>query len=267
MNKIIFLILFLVFNIIFAEQTIVIAASPIPHAQILKLIKPLLKKQGINLIIKEFDGAREMDNALIQKSVDANYFQTIGYLRQYNKESNSNLVSIALMHNEPLGLYASNSKKMQQYKKTKKLSMLPKNTIIAIAADVVNQNRGLRLLEANGFITLNPKKTTVTIKDIVENKYSLIFKELDPTIMSRIIKIGDVDLAIINSNCALLSNINPKSDSVLLEKPQKDNINLVVVRPNEANQPKFQKLVTALHDKSVKSYIEKTFKGAVVPAF
>ena len=254
---------------ILADETIIIGANPIPHAQILKFIQPALKKQGITLVIKEFDGYRELNTGLIQKSLDANYFQSTAYLQQYNIETGSNLVKLVAIHNEPIGLYASNSIKIKEFKKTKNLAKLPKNCIIAIGTDVVNQNRALKLLEANRMIKLKSKSkiSYFSIKDITQNPYGLIFKELDAAIMPRIINTGDIDLAIINSNYVLLSNLNPTKDAIFIEIPQKENDNLVVVRADEIQLPKIKKLALALQDKSVKMYIKKQFNGAVIPSF
>ena len=178
-------------------KTIVIGASPTPHAIILKEAAKLLKDRGYDLQIKEFSDYVLPNTALEGKELDANYFQHQPYLDSFNKEKGTNIVSAGSIHYEPFGVYAG---------KTKALADLKDGATIAVPNDTSNEARALLLLQAQGLIKLKDGAgITATQKDISENKKNLKFVEIEAAQLVR--SLPDVDLAVINGNYALQGNL------------------------------------------------------------
>ena len=88
-----------------AGATITVAASPAPHAEILKIAKEILAARSITLDIKEFTDYVQPNNVVESGEIDANYFQHTPYLEDFNQENGTHLVAVATIHVEPLGLY------------------------------------------------------------------------------------------------------------------------------------------------------------------
>ena len=170
-----------------------VAASPVPHAEILEFVKPALAKEGVNLKVKVFTDYVQPNVQVAEKRLDANFFQHQPYLDEFNKSKGTNLVSVAAVHLEPLGAYSS---------KYKKLDELKDGATVVIPNDATNGGRALLLLDKAGLIKLKDSKNILsTPKDIVENKKNLKFRELEAATIPRVLT--QVDLALINSNYAL----------------------------------------------------------------
>ena len=255
-----------VLNVVYAEETITIAASPVPHAEILKQVQPILKKQGIDLQIKEFDDYIQPNLLVQQKQLDANFFQHRPYLAQFNSEHGTNLVELVGVHIEPMGLYASNNPKLKGFIALKQSSKLIKGAIVGVPNDTTNEGRALQLLQANGMIKLAANVKYPTKKDIVANPYNIVVKELDPAMLPRALNAGELDLAVINSNYALMAKMNPTKDAIFIESSKSPYVNIVAVRPDELREPKMQALAKALQSQVIKDFINKNYKGAIVPA-
>lgn len=251
----------------FADETIVIAASPVPQADILKQIKPMLKQQGIDLQVKEFSDYVQPNLLVQQKQLDANFFQHRPYLAQFNKEHHTTLVELAGVHIEPMGIYASKDTKMVAFANSKDISKLPKGIAVGVPNDTTNEGRALLLLQQHGILTIKAGIKFPTKKDIVTNPYNVQIKELDPGMLSRTLVSKQLDLAVINSNYALQSGLNPTKDAIYIEDAKSPYVNIIAVRPDELNEPKMKALAKAINSQQVKDYINKTYKGAVVPAF
>lgn len=251
----------------FADETIVIAASPVPHAEILKQIKPVLKAQGIDLQIKEFNDYVQPNLLVQQKQLDANFFQHRPYLAQFNKEHGTTLVELVGVQIEPMGLYASKNPKLKDFIASKDASKLPKGAIVGVPNDTTNEGRALLLLQANGVIKITPGVAYPTKKDISSNPYNIVVKELEPAMLPRSLLSNQLDLSVINSNYALTANMNPLKDAIFIEGSKSPYVNIVAVRPDELNEPKMKALAKALNSQQTKDFINKTYKGAVVPAF
>lgn len=240
---------------------IVVGASSVPHAQILKVAQEVLKDQGYDLVIEEFTDYVQPNLALEGKNLDANYFQHKPYLDDFNAENKTNLTSLAAIHYEPLGLYPG---------KTKTVAELKDGAQVAVPNDTTNEARALLLLEAQGLIKVNPKAgLKATINDITENPKKLKVVELEAAQLAR--SLPDVDLAVINGNYAIQAGLNASTDA--LAKEEKDSLaattfaNILVVRVGDENREDLKALAAALQSEKVKSYIEETYKGAVVPVF
>jgi D-methionine transport system substrate-binding protein len=240
-----------------AEATLTVAATPVPHAEILKEIKPLLAKQGVNLEIKVFTDYVQPNMQVAQKQLDVNFFQTEPYLDAFNKERGTNLVKVVGVHIEPFGAYS---------KKYKSIDQLPDGANVVIPNDPSNNSRALLLLAKHGLITLkNPNDRLATLKDVATNPKNLKFRELEAAMLPRVL--DEVDLALINTNYALAAGMNPVKDALLIEDKDSPYVNFLVSRPDNKDDPRVQKLAAALTSPEVKAFIEKNYNGAVLPAF
>ncbi len=239
------------------EVTLKVAATPVPHAEILKFVQPKLKEQGVNLEIKEFTDYVQPNVQVYEKQLDVNFFQHIPYLQQFNKDQNMNLVEVNAVHIEPFGAYS---------KKIKKVDELADGATIALPNDPTNLGRALSLLEKNGVIKLKEGVgVSGTVKDVVENKKNVQFKEVEAAMLPRVLE--EVDLALINTNYALEAKLVPTKDALFIEDKDSPYANYLVARPDNKDSDAVQKLAKALNTPEVKKFIEDTYKGAVVPAF
>ena len=242
------------------DKTIVVGASPTPHAEILKAAENVLKEKGYTLKITEFQDYVQPNMALENKELDANYFQHKPYLDEFNEKNGTKLVSAGAVHYEPLCLYAG---------KTKSLAELSDGATIAVPNDTTNEARALLLLEANGLIKLNPDAgLSATPKDITENPKNLNVQELEAAQLGR--SLQDVDMAVINGNYALQADLKVTD---ALAKEEKDSeaaqtyANVVAVREGDENSDKTKALMEALKSDDVKKFIEDTYQGSVVSIF
>ncbi|KIH80537.1 MetQ/NlpA family ABC transporter substrate-binding protein [Pseudomonas batumici] len=240
-----------------AGEKLVVAATPIPHAEILELIKPTLAKEGVDLEIKVFTDYVQPNTQVAEKHLDANYFQTKPYLDGFNKGKGTNLVTVIGVHVEPFGGYS---------KKVKSLAELKDGATVAIPNEGSNSGRALLLLQKAGLITLkDPTNALSTPKDIVKNDKHLKFKELESALLPRVL--DQVDLDLINTNYALEAGLNPAKDALLIEGADSPYVNFLVARPDNKDNAAVQKLAKALTSPEVKAFIAEKYKGAVLPAF
>ncbi len=236
---------------------IVVGATPNPHAEILNVVKPILAKEGVDLEIKEFTDYVTPNTALADKQIDANFFQHVPYLEDFEKKKNVKLVPLVKVHVEPMGAYS---------KKIKSKDEIKDSATVAIPNDATNEGRALLLLQKEGLIKLKDSNgLTQTPRDIIDNPKHLKFVELEAPQLPRTLQ--DVDLAIINTNFALEANLNPLKDAIFMEDKDSPYANVLVVRPDNQNDPAIQKLAKALNSEEVKKFIEDKYKGAIVPAF
>lgn len=240
-----------------ATTTLKVGASPVPHAEILNLVKGDLKNEGVNLEIIELTDYVTPNLMLADKEIDANFFQHSPYLKTFSKEKGLKLSALPGIHVEPLALYS---------KKYKSVKEIPSNSIIAIPNDPTNGGRALILLHNNGVITLkNPTDLLATELDIKENPKNLKFNPLDSAQLPRVLP--DVAGAIINGNYALEAGLNPVKDSLLVEGKDSPYVNILAVREGEENREDILKLQKALTSEKVKKFITEKYNGGVVPAF
>lgn len=235
-----------------------VGASPVPHAEILNVVKPILADEGIELEIVEFADYNQPNLRLADGDLDANYFQHIPYLESFSKDHKLDLTYTAKVHIEPMGVYSE---------KIKDISELKDGAEIAIPNDPTNGGRALILLEQAGLLKLKEGVgISATVYDIVENPKNIKITELEAATLPRVL--GDVDAAVINSNYALEAKLVPTEDALVLESP-KDNpyVNILAVRKGDENRNEIVKLSEALNSPEVKKFIEEEYKGAVIPAF
>ncbi len=239
------------------SQKLIVAATAVPHAEILEVVKPMLKEQGVDLDVRVFNDYVQPNDQLVQKQVDVNYFQTEPYLDAYNRDRKSGLVTVAGVHIEPFGAYS---------RKVKSLDELREGADVVIPNDPSNNSRALILLHNAGVIQLqDPKNALATQRDIIANPKNLKFRELDSAMLPRVL--DQVDLALINTNYALDAGLNPTQDALAIESKDSPYVNFLVARPDNKDDPRVQKLAKALTSPQVKEFIAQKYKGAVLPAF
>jgi D-methionine transport system substrate-binding protein len=239
------------------SNTLTVAATAIPHAEILKQIKPMLAKEGVDPEIKVFADYVQPNTQVAEKNIDLNFFQTKPYLDAFNRERGTKLVIITGVHIEPFGAYS---------RKYKNIDQLPDGANVTIPNDPSNNSRALLLLAKHGLITLkNPNDEMATLKDITANPKHLKFRELEAAMLPR--TLDEVDLALINTNYALAAGLNPTKDALLIEDKNSPYVNYLVGREDNQNDPRVQKLAKALTSPEIKTFIEQKYHGAVLPAF
>lgn len=240
-----------------ADNEIKIGVSPDPHSKLVSLVLDDLEKEGIKITLVEFTDYVKPNLALNDGELDANFFQHEPYFNDFKAKENLDLVSLGKVHVEPMALYSTNFKSLED---------LPAGAEIAVPNDTVNGARALLLLEANGLIKLKAGAgIEATENDIVENPKNLKITPLEAAGLPRILQ--DIDGAVINGNYALEAGLNPVKDGLVVEGKESPYANLIAVRAGEETQEKFVKLLKALQSDEVKQYIEDNYDGGVVPAF
>ena len=234
-----------------------VAATAVPHAELLEFVKPALAKEGVELKIKVFTDYVQPNVQVAEGRLDANFFQHQPYLDEFNASRGTALVSIAGVHVEPFGAYSS---------KIKKLDELSEGAQVVIPNDATNGGRALLLLQQAGVITLRDGAgITATVKDIAENPKGIKVRELEAATLPRVL--AQVDLALINTNYALEAGLNPTKDALVIEGADSPYVNILVTTAEKKDNADLQKLAKALHTPEVKKFIADQYKGAVVPAF
>ena len=240
-----------------ADETLTVAATPVPHAEILEFVKPVLAKEGVDLKVKVFTDYVQPNVQVAEKRLDANFFQHQPYLDEFNKAKGTSLVSVTGVHLEPLGAYSSKFKKIEE---------LPSGANVVIPNDATNGGRALLLLDKAGVIKLKDSKNILsTVKDIAENPKDLKIRELEAATIPRVLT--QVDLALINTNYALEAKLDPSKDALVIEGSDSPYVNILVSRADNKDSDAMKKLAAALHSPEVKKFITEKYKGAVLPAF
>lgn len=242
-----------------ANAPLKVVASPTPHGQILKYVKDnLAEKAGLKLDIKEVTDYVTPNTAVQDGSADANFFQHVPYLEDFNKKRGTDIVSVEPVHLEPLGVYS---------KKVKAVTDLADGATIGLPNDATNEGRALKLLADNKLITLKDGVTTAaTPADVTGNPKNFKWKELEAAQLPR--SVADLDAAVINGNYAIDSGLKPATDALVLEKAEGNPYaNILAVKKGKENDPRVKKLAELLHSDEVKKYVNDTFQGSVIPAF
>jgi D-methionine transport system substrate-binding protein len=237
--------------------TLKVGATPIPHGDLLNLIKADLAAQGIRLEVVELTDYVTPNILLAEKQLDANFFQHVPYLNDFCADRKLSLVSAGQVFVAPLGLYS---------RKYRSLADIPPGSVIAIPNDPTNEARALILLQNKGLIRLAAGSgLKATVRDIVDNPKRIAFKEIEAPQLPR--TLDDAAASIINGSFAMQAGFIPARDALILEGAESPYANVVAVRAGETNDPRIVALVKALQTDKVRQYLEQTFKGSFVPAF
>lgn len=238
-------------------QRLSVAATAVPHAEILELVKPMLAADGVVLEVRVFNDYVQPNDQVAQKLIDVNYFQTEPYLDAYNRDRGSSLVTVVGVHIEPFGAYS---------RRHASLAALPDGADVIIPNDPSNNSRALILLHKAGVIRIrDPGNPLSTLHDIVDNPRQLKFRELDSAMLARVL--DQVDLALINTNYALDAGLDPTRDALAIEGSDSPYVNYLVARDDNRDDPRVAKLAAALTSPEVRAFIDKKYRGAVLPAF
>ena len=244
-----------------SKGTIKVAASETPHAEILEQAKPLLEKEGWDLEVTVFNDYVQPNLVVESGEFDANYFQHIPYLEEFNEEQKTHLVNAGGIHYEPFGIYPGTKNSLDD---------LEKGDVIAVPNDTTNEARALLLLQDNGVITLKDGVgLEATVNDIVDNPKGVEIRELEAAQVSRVTE--EVAFVVLNGNYALEAGYSVAKDAVAYEKNDSEAaqtyVNVIAVKEGNENAEKTQALVDAVLSDGVKSYIEETYGNAVIPVF
>ena len=242
-----------------ATTVLKVGASPTPHAEILNFVKDDLAKQGIDLQVIEFDDYVLPNTGTEDGSLDANYFQHTPYLEDFNATRGTHLVSVAVIHYEPLGLYKGKSSSLD----------VADGAVIGVPNDATNEARALLLLEANGLITLDPGAgLNATVLDIKDNPKNLKIEEIEAAQITA--HLADLDLAVINGNFAVQAGLKA-ADALAIESKDSEAANLygniLVVKEGHEKDPAILALADALRTDKVRQFMEENYDGIVVPKF
>ena len=245
----------------FAEEdkTITVAASATPHAEILEQAKPLLEEQGWDLEVTVFDDYVQPNLVVESGDFDANYFQHIPYLENFNEEQGTHLVNAGGIHYEPFGIYPGTKSTLDE---------LEDGDTIAVPNNTTNEARALLLLEANGVIKLKEDAgLTATVKDIEENPHNVEIQELEAAQVPRVK--DEVAFVVLNGNYALQAGFSVAKDAIAYEtsdsEAAKTYVNVIAVKEGNENSDKIKALVSVLKSDEIKNYITETYDGAVIP--
>ena len=233
-----------------------VAATPIPQAEMLDFIKPDLKEKGIDLVVVVTDDYNVPNRALNHGDVNANFFQHLPFMEEQIQQFGYKITSVAKIEIEPMGVYS---------KKYTSIHQLPQNAKIAIPNDPTNEARALFLLQDHSLIQLNTQNFSATTQNISYNPHNFNFIEVSAATLPR--TLPDVDAAVINTNYALLADLNPEKGALILETKDSKYANTIAVQDRDQNDLKVQALVKAMTSEKMKDFIEKKYKGAVIPAF
>lgn len=240
------------------DKKITVAASATPHAEILEEAKTLLKDKGYELEVKVFDDYVQPNNVVESGEFDANYFQHVPYLEQFNEEKGTHLVVAGKIHYEPFGIYPGTKKDLKDIAKGDK---------IAVPNDTTNEARALLLLQDNGIIKLKEGAgIKATVNDIEENPNNIEIVELEAAQVPRVV--NEVAYVVLNGNYALEANYTVKKDALAYEKSDseaaKTYVNVISVKEGNENSKKIKALVDVLKSDSIKKFINEKYDGAVI---
>ena len=240
------------------DKKITVAASATPHAEILEEAKTLLKDKGYELEVKVFDDYVQPNNVVESGEFDANYFQHVPYLEQFNEEKGTHLVVAGKIHYEPFGIYPGTKKDLKDIAKGDK---------IAVPNDTTNEARALLLLQDNGIIKLKDGAgIKATVNDIEENPNNIEIVELEAAQVLRVV--NEVAYVVLNGNYALEANYTVKKDALAYEKSDseaaKTYVNVIAVKEGNENSEKIKALVDVLKSDSIKKFINEKYDGAVI---
>ncbi len=241
------------------KGTIKVAASATPHAEILEEAKPILEKEGWDLEVTVFDDYVQPNLVVESGDFDANYFQHIPYLDNFNEEQGTHLVNAGGIHYEPFGIYPGTKKTLDD---------LEDGDTIAVPNDTTNEARALLLLQDNGVITLKDGAgLEATVKDIEENTKNIQIEELEAAQVSRVK--DEVAFVVLNGNYALQAGYSVSKDSIAHEtsdsEAAKTYVNIIAVKEGNEDNEAVKALVDVLKSDEIKDYINETYDGAVVP--
>lgn len=247
------------------DKTITVGATAVPHAEILNdVVKGVLAEAGWTLEVVEFTDYVTPNTALEDGSLDANYFQTLGYMNNQNDDNGLHLAASVGVHIEPMGIYSA---------KIESLDDLADGASISCPNDVDNLDRALRLLVQKGL--LNDPETDEHVSETTFNgnaelnPHGYVITPVEAANVPNTLE--DVDIAVANGNYALEAKLPESHPALTIEEFDTESsiarTNFIVVKQGNEETEKTKALVDAITSDEVQAYIDDTYKGAVIASF
>ena len=243
-----------------SKGKITVAATEVPHAEILEAAKPILAKEGWDLEVTVFEDYIQPNQVVASGEIDCNYFQHQPYLDEYNTQNGTNLVAGGWIHYEPLGIYPG---------KSSDLKNIPDGVKIAVPNDTTNEARALQLLQDNGIIKLKDGVgLNATAKDVIKDQsHNAEIVELEAAQVSQ--HAGEVDYMVLNGNYAMQAGLNVEKDALAFEQSDSDAaktyVNVIATTPEKKDDPGVKALVDVLKSDEITKFINDKYQGSVVP--
>ena len=245
-------------------HTLTLAATPVPHAEILEQAKPLLKAEGYDLDVKVVQDYVIPNTALANDDVDANYSQHLPYMdtviAEHKGDPKYDFVNAGAIHLEPIGIYS---------RKYKSLNDLPEGAKILMRNTVSDEGRTLAVFQQAGLITLKPDVPVVStrVADIIDNPKHLDFRpNIEASMLPTMYRNDEGDAVVINANFALGAGLDPVHDPIAIESPDNNPyVNIITVHRGHEHDPKIEALVKVLRSPEIQQFIRDKYKGAVIP--
>lgn len=240
-----------------AKSEITVGVTPGPYEQIMEAVTKEAAKEGLTVHVKTFSDYVTPDQALANGDIDLNAYQHEPFLDNFNEKNGTHLVSIGKTILSPLGVYS---------RKYKTADQIPDGATIAIPNDPTNGGRALQLLASKGWIQLKSGLgSKATVADITANPKQIKIIELEAAQLPR--SLDDTDASVINGNYALNAGLNSQKDALFAESKDSPYVNIIASRPEDKDNPAYQKFVKAWQSDSVKKFIDDTFNGAFIAAW
>ncbi|MFW3577889.1 MetQ/NlpA family ABC transporter substrate-binding protein [Vagococcus fluvialis] len=239
------------------DKTIVVGASPTPHAEILEEAKPLLKEKGYDLEVKVFQDYVLPNKALEQKEIDANYFQHIPYLEKEILDKGYDFANAGSIHIEKMAFYSKNVKSADDVKD---------GATVLVSNSQSDWGRVITILQDAGLVKVKDgvELTKATFDDIEENPKNLKFKyDIDPAILTTAYQNDEADLIAINANFAENIGLNPEKDGVFVEKDNSPYANVIATRTEDKDSEEIKALIEVLHSEKIKDFITEKWNGTI----
>ena len=242
-----------------SKGTITVAATEVPHSEILEAAKPILAEKGWDLQITVFNDYVQPNEVVEAGDFDCNYFQHTPYLDSFNAEKGTHLVNVGEIHYEPLGIYGGTESD---------LANISDGAMIAVPNDTTNEARALLLLQDNGIITLKDGAgMEATKNDIAENPHNVEIVELEAAQVARVI--DETSFVVLNGNYALQAGLNAQTDALAYEtadsEAAKTYVNVVVVKEGNESSEGVKALVEVLKSDEISDFMSEKYQGSVVP--
>lgn len=240
-------------------QQLVVGATPNPHAIILEWAQPILADQGIDLEVIVFTDWTLPNWGVLEGELDANFYQHIPGLNNWNENNGTDLVPVGAVHVGPIGIYSPHHASLDE---------LPEGASVILSSNVPDHGRLLLLLQDEGLIQLDPQVDPMEARvyHIIDNPKNLDFQPyVEPGMLMQAYRHGEGDIILINTNFALDGGLNPKQDALALEGAHSPFANEVVVQAGNEDNPLILALVEVLQSPEAVQFIWDYFDGAIIP--
>lgn len=238
------------------DNKIKVAINTGPDEAIWKVVEQVAKeKYNLDVEVISFNDYVLPNEALNNKDVDANAFQTLPYLEAQSKERGYKFAIVGKTFVFPIAAYS---------KKIKNISELPDGATISISNETTTLGRSL-LLQAQGLIKLKEGTGYLpTTLDIIDNPKQLKIVEVDTPQLTRTLDDPNVALSIINTNFSAQAGLSAARDGLFMEGPDSPYVNAIVAREDNKDSKKVQELKEAFQTQQVADKAAEVYKGDAI---